>query len=921
MISKDYPSGLLTILFSDIEGSTPLWEADPAGMASALENHNNILGTAIENNHGKIFKTVGDELCVVFDDPANAVNAAIEGQIGLSTSSWGHVGPLKVRMGIHFGSAIWQGDDYANTHTFNRVARIMSCGHGGQILISSEVFDQVEGRLPEDVSLADMGRHRLKGMALREHLFQVCAPGLQKDFSPLNSEGSEVDRDNADIVCKLPQMSTPFIGRETELKHIEEMLSDSSVRLLTITGPGGIGKTRTALETARRRFQNYRNQACFVELASLTSMEQIIAAVADAVGLKFKGERDPEDQLMLYLGKMQALIVLDNFEHLLEGKKIASRIVASAPEITLLVTSRERLGLAAEHLYSLKGLKKGGIDERIGNGKNNNEAVLMFLSCARRVISDYQMATDEKAAVIEICHLIEGLPLAIELAAAWTRFLQPIEILCELKSGLQILNNNYEDVPSRHMSIQASFNYSWNLMNEKERLIMMKLSVFRGGFTFQSAKAVAGAGLAELVSLVDKSMIHRNRESGRYAIHELLRQIAEEHLEENGLSPEVWLNHARYYIDSFDIKGNQTESKHSSDSFEKRVKQELDNFRVAILRSVSEGEAETALKLAILLVNITELNWREEVKLLRDALQCASLGDYPALQAETLILISKRLIQEQASPREYDLWIGMLEKAIFLSGESDNELCKAHAFSVLGFAYLFRDNEKALDYYTRAVLVYEKQGIESIESFYEMCLIYTSEGDFEKAREYIQRVVDFGKKNKNKRILASIKLQTAYVEYYEGNTENAKGLAQDVLSYFSTEGMTIDHYYQFTVDGLLLDISMQEKNLNEASFYIRERLHFMKEDGFFSLAIFFFHQISLWFSLSERFQEAAFWLGCFNNVVDKDSQPVFKVEQDLYNHLMNTVTEALSKENYETSYRKGYNTTPENAVDLGLELF
>jgi len=534
------PAGEVTLLFTDIEGSTPLWESQPEQMRVALELHNVTVQAAVDGHGGQVFRTAGDAYNVAFSQPASALAAAIEAQRKLEAAPWGALGPLKVRMGLHLGPLELKGGEYISSHTFNRTARIMSAGHGGQILISAEVMEKVQGQLPAGVTLRDMGQHRLKGMSRLEHLFQVVAPGLKADFPKLATLSATPNN--------LPVQLTPFVGREAELASLKALLANSRNRLVTIVAPGGMGKTRLALEAAEQIHDAYPHGVYFVALDRISAAEQVATAVTVAVAevlpISLASQEDPKSRVLDYLRDKQVLLVMDNFEHVLDGALLVPEILGAAPRVQVLATSRVKLNLIGETAVVLQGLS---IDEPT---LEKNSAVQLFAQSAQRTQPQFELAADVLPAVARICWLVEGMPLAIVLAAAWMDTLSVDEIAAEIEKSIDILETEKRDVAPRQRSVRAVIESSWSQVDAAAQDLLKRLSVFRGGLTRAAAQEAAGATLRSLSQLVDRALLRREPDTGRYHIHELLRQYAEEQLAQSAeLERQAHQAHAQYFAD------------------------------------------------------------------------------------------------------------------------------------------------------------------------------------------------------------------------------------------------------------------------------------------------------------------------------------------------------------------------------------
>ena len=552
-MNASLPTGLVTFLFTDIEGSTRLWERRPEAMRAALAIHDRLLRQAIESNGGHVVKMTGDGVMAAFGSPAGAVAAAVAAQRALLTTT-GHRPPtadtlppdplntdllIRARMGIHTGAAELREGDYHGP-TLNRAARLMATGHGGQVLLSGVTAALLDGSLPHGVTLRPLGEHRLRDLSQPERVFQLVAADLPADFPPLRVASARIN---------LPQPPTGFIGRWQEVDDILALLTAAEARLVSLVGPGGIGKTRLAIQTAatlaEREPDRFADGVFFVPLAHLNAAAGMVAAVAEAIGLRFgQGEREPREQLLDHLRHRRALLILDNMEQLLDdgGAALPADMLAAAPGVRILATSRIRLGIQGEQLYLVPGMSlpepdavRAWVDPPAA--AEGYSGLRLFAQAAGRVRPDFRLDGDNIATVTRIGHQVQGMPLGIELAAGWLELLTPDEIAAEIERSLDLLATDLRDVPARQRSLRAVFETTWQLASERERALLPSLSVFRAPFAREAATAVAGAGPADLLALVSKSWLQRTVGSdgaSRFLMHELLRQYAEEKLRADG---------------------------------------------------------------------------------------------------------------------------------------------------------------------------------------------------------------------------------------------------------------------------------------------------------------------------------------------------------------------------------------------------
>ena len=512
----DLPEGVVTFLFTDVEGSTRLWEQAPDSMTEALRQHDEAIEGAATANAGVPVRPrgEGDSRFIVFASAPDAVAGAAEMQLRLEAVNWATPEPLRVRASVHTGPADLRLGDYYGS-AVNRAARLRAIAHGGQTVLSGATYELIGDDMPLGVSLRDLGSHGLKDLTEPEHVYQVDVEGLDGSFPPLASLNA--------VANNLPQQVTDFVGRESELADIGNLLDEA--RLVTVLAPGGVGKTRLALQAAAEATAEYPDGVFFIGLADISSGDDIVLEVAEAIGLGFSSDEEVQTQLLTYLANKRQLLVFDNFEHLLDGASIISEVLKAAPGITVLATSRSKLNLTGETVFTLAGLEISLVtleQAELASGAR------LFIDAARRANSGFALQPDDLEPLTEILRLTGGVPLGILLAAAWADMLSVADIAAEIAKSLDFLESDLGDIPDRHRSVRAVFEYSWSLLSPDQQAIFAALSIFRGGFTREAAEAVAGASLRDLAALGGKSLVTPSPEMGRYTIHELLRQYAEE---------------------------------------------------------------------------------------------------------------------------------------------------------------------------------------------------------------------------------------------------------------------------------------------------------------------------------------------------------------------------------------------------------
>jgi predicted ATPase/class 3 adenylate cyclase len=619
------PTGIVTFLFTDIEGSTQLWEQRPQAMETAHARHDQILREAIEYNHGYRFQVIGDEFFAAFHTAGDAVRAAVKSQVDLHAENWGEV-PIHVRMGIHTGKAELQQDGlYYGYVTLSHVQRVMSVGHGGQVLLSSTAQELVQDELPEGVGVRDLGQRQLRDLSRAEHIFQLVIPGLRADFPPLKIPES--------FPHNLPTQLTSFIGREREIIEVQQLLSNT--RLLTLTGPGGTGKTRLALQLAADVLEIFPDGVWLIELAPLADPTLLTQTVAATLGVREQPGRTILDALIDYLRAKQLLLILDNCEHLIEAcAKIADTLLRVAPRLKILATSREALGITGETAYRVPSLPLPDTHQLHDlDTLAQNDCVRLFVDRASAAYPSFRLKEKNALAIADICRRLDGIPLAIELASARTKVFTPDEIAARLDDRFRLLTGGSRTALERHQTLFALIEWSHNLLSEAERVLLRRLSVFAGGWSFQAAQAVCGKEISgevlDLLShLVDKSLVavEEETEEGHYRLPETIRQYARDKLFESGESEQVRDHHLEFFLRFAEAAEPKLRSAEQLIWLD-RLETEHDNLRTALGWSLESNKSDRALQLAGALSYFWVLRgyFSESHKWLNDALTFAEL--------------------------------------------------------------------------------------------------------------------------------------------------------------------------------------------------------------------------------------------------------------------------------------------------------
>ncbi len=596
-LMSDFPSGTVTFLFTDVEGSTRRWEDDSPAMLAAIERHFVLLDEAIQANNGVRFKTIGDAIQAAFPTALDALQAAVSAQRALVAEAWGAIGPLRVRMALHTGAATPRDGDYL-APSLNRLSRLLAAGHGGQILLTEAARNLVRDQRPGDLQLRDLGEHHLRDLREAEHVFQVAGAGLPDDFPLLRSLTRETHN--------LPAQLTTFVGRDQEVRVVKERLQDSRVRLLTLTGPGGTGKTRLSLQVASDLIDVYADGVWFVPLSSITEARLVAGAIAGSLGLRETPGDDVKETLKHYLHAKQSLLILDNFEHVVDAAPLVTELLASCPALQILVTSRAPLRVTGEHELSV--LPLGLPSHQPGASMETllaSEAVQLFVDRARSVRPDFALDAQNAATVAAICQRLDGLPLAIELAAARIRLLSPEAILARLDSRLTLLTGGDRDRPERQQTLRAAIAWSHDMLNAEEQALFRRLTVFSGGWTLEAAEAIANgaepavSALDCLAALNDNSLItvSDGEPTLRYAMLQTIQEFGAEQLVQRGEADAIGDAHARFFV-ALASEAEPYLTSPEAIPWLDRLDADYDNFRAALAWLGSRGDSVHAVRLA-----------------------------------------------------------------------------------------------------------------------------------------------------------------------------------------------------------------------------------------------------------------------------------------------------------------------------------
>ena len=777
------PNGTVTFLFTDIEGSTKLAQEYPDQWEALRARHNAILQAAMASNNGYVFQIIGDAVCVAFHSASEALNAALNAQRLLQKEPWSPA-PVQVRMGIHTGAAQLNNTSdqiiYLGYKTLVMTQRIMSAGHGGQVLISSATYELVRDVLPADTELLDLGERRLKDLLRPEHLYQLNASGLLSRFPPLKT--LEAFRNN------LPVQLTSFIGRENEIAEIKQELKNH--HLVTLTGPGGTGKTRLSLQVAADLLDLFPHGVWFIELAPLTDPDLIPQTILSAIGITERSGK-PLEVLREYLRQKKSLIILDNCEHLLEASaKVANAILSVAPDLKVLASSRETLGVQGEMSYpvpslSLPDIKHPPIIEQL----SQYEAVRLFLDRALLVARHFSVNASNAPYIAQICYRLDGIPLAIELAAARVQMLSVDQISAGLDDRFHLLTGGARTLLPRQQTLRALIDWSYDLLSENERLCLRRLSVFAGSWTLEAAEEVCSGDSIEsyavldlLGQLVNKSLIlvieHSQSGETRYRMLETIRQYARDRLLEAGGSETLRQHHLTYFV-KLTAQAEPELYRSNQVFWLNKLDEELDNLRTALEWALAT-DIESGLRIVagpIYRFWLFRSTWLELGNWLAQLLQSYTRSD--PLHVRALAIRSQCVVNNEGNFNEAHL---LAEKSLQMARSLSDRQSEAFSLSILGgFTLLQGSVGEAIPLLEQSLSLYRSLG-DKVGQASTLDWLAINNSDLERATAFAREGLGLCRELGDLAGVASILTTLARLTYSRGDFSSPTPWLEEVLS-------------------------------------------------------------------------------------------------------------------------------------------
>ena len=781
------PTGTVTFLFTDIEGSTRKWQNWPHKMKTALKRHDDILQMEIENSGGWVFKTVGDAFCAAFHTAMDCINCVLSIQKIINEEPWDLPEQIKVRMSIHTGEAIERNNDYYGP-ALNRVARLEAITSGGQILMSLVTAELIRDMLSEPMSIKFMGDHRLKDLTRSEGVYQLIHPDLQEEFPPIKSLDSHPHN--------LSVMPTLLIGRSEELKTLQELVLNSASRVITVTGPGGMGKTRISLQIAAELIEHFRNGVFFVDLTKINNADAFYQLLLSTLSIKESGGKESIELLIEYLKEKNILLILDNFEHLMDAAVLAADLLAECPGLKYLVTSREALHLRGEKIFQLPPLNVPSFkNERPPSLKklNQYDSVRLFIERALDVNEDFTINNINAPAIAQICIQLDGIPLAIELAAARITTLSPKAILKRLNHSLELLTLGAADLPDRQQTLRSTIDWSFNLLDNEMKDLFMSLAIFRGGFDLEAVEAVV-VGRTQTISsldgiehLLEKSLIvKKDQPDGEpwFSMLETIHEYAIEQLEKKEYHTLIQEKYSEYYYRMVIDSENKIQSIAQKKWIDRLTKNTANiQYLLNLYKQINEVEKFVHMSGSLRIFWEISGSYSSGIKFYQMALN----KEIKNIHHKNKIVIGLGSLLQESGKLHESLDIFERYNSNFINYRNDRLLLMYYK----GWVF-FRLNqfEKARELFNQIIEMTHSDPDEILnaKSIWSNAMICLEIGDMDSAEDLQLKSLALSKRINEPRSIAQATNNLGVVYYQKGNFELAKKYFEEALNIFVSIG-------------------------------------------------------------------------------------------------------------------------------------
>jgi predicted ATPase/class 3 adenylate cyclase len=829
----DLPAGTVTLLFTDIEGSTHLLQQLGNRYTDVLTEYRQLQRAIFHEYHGYEVDTQGDAFFTAFARTRDAVAAAVATQRTLARHSWGEGITIRVRIGIHTGEPELTAEGYVGIDV-HFAARLMNAGHGGQVLLSQTTRDLLIHNLPDDVALRDLGEHRLKDLSYPQHLFQLVIANLPSDFPKLSTQDTYTNN--------LPVHPSPLIGRKNELARILYLMRQQDVRLLTLTGIGGVGKTRLAIQAAAELSDECADGVYFVSLAPIRDSALVIPTIAQALGIRDETKQPLLERLKEDVRQKQLLLLLDNFEQVIAAAPSIADLLAVCPKLRILVTSRETLHIQIEHELRVPPLPQPDFALVTDLAAlSQNEAVELFIKRAQGVRPDFYLTAANAQAIAEICARLDGLPLAIELAAARSKLLSPQALLARLGNRLNVLTSDTQDIPVRQQTLRNTLEWSYHLLDSQQQQLFRMLSVFVGGGTLEAIEAISaalkmseGVALDGTASLLDKSLLQavEQEEETRFFMLETIREYVVQALSIGKEAEKVRQAHAEYYLSLAEHAYQELDGVQESEWL-KRLEREQDNVRAALSWLLEPGRTtkgarytEMALRLSTVLWPFWGLrgNYSEARSFLEQAI-AVSEGAGASIRAKALYYAARIAHTQGNNERAEQLCKESLALYQELHDVTGSALALHHLADI---AWTRGDLETARVQGEEALEIFRKMNDIANVAFMQLHLatLAIDQGDYTKGYRLLEENLNICRELHDKSGIAEALMNVARAHFLAGDLTQVRTFLEESYAFYNEMGDKESRAYCYCQFGLL---ALCQDDLPEARSKIEAAVELFKE--------------------------------------------------------------------------------------------